>query len=71
MAWHGKERYGKAWNKERHGMAWQGESYLIYDFEIIGKRTIGKSYLIYDFEIIAYLYHIDQISVHLKLERPT
>jgi hypothetical protein len=57
MARHGKERkwQGMAWHgKVRQGMAWQGESYLIYDFEII-----GKSDLIYDFEIIAYLYHIE------------
>jgi hypothetical protein len=39
------EWYGMAWKKMVWKcMAWQGEIYLIYYFEIIGKR-----YLIYDF----------------------
>lgn len=36
----------------------------------IQKSTKWKN-VIYDFQIIEYLYHIEQTSVHLKLDRPT
>jgi hypothetical protein len=45
-------------------MSYEDPDSFMFEFD---KRIIGKSYLIYDFEIIAYLYHIDQIFVHLKL----